>query len=358
MYDNSKSENIKQQGKKDICSVWRSTSFVTINYKPIYSSKLSALAKSLWVFGHAHAPDWVFYFSEIATHFKEGKRSLYRAFKELVDVGLAASFPYKIQLPNSKKWVFGGTRHIFFQEYMKAEQIEEVKEELKKCFPCAKFAHAQNEHAQIGTLIDIIDNSNKEEKGDTPLEGGENIPSSPILLSDVPKVSSSDDLPSNKNVDELCEFLFKKIKDKKPNFTGKITPSSRSAAQKLLKLRTKKEIGQAIDFALKDEFWSSICLSVGKILKHLDSIEMQMAKGSSVFSKSPVTQIAENEALAKAVERKFPNEIKKNIISVGNNYIEFVFGMTCDHIKFSENGFKERVLCNLKKLNLPTQDFQ
>lgn len=350
MPDNTLLDNNQQQQKKDPCGVWRSTTFVTVNYQPIYSPKLSALAKALWVFGHAHAPGWVFYFSEISKHFKESKRSLYRAFKELVQEGLAASFPYKIQLPNSKKWVFGGSHHWFFQEYMSPEKIEEMREELKKSFPCAKYPHAQNEHAQIGTLIDNIDNSKKEKKEYSPPEGVDKLPSS-STLSDPSKPSDAD---------QLCEFLFKKIKEIKPNFTGKITPSGTKAAQKLLKLRSKKEIGAIIDFALKDEFWSTFCLSPGKILKHLDSLELQLAKGSSSpSSKSPIAKAEENKAFIEKIEKLFPQAISKGSIRTGYNYIQFIYGpMGSDEIKTSENAFKERVLCNLQKLNLPIKDLK
>lgn len=83
-----------------------------------------------------------------------------------------------------------------------------------------------------------------------------------------------------------------------------------------------------------------------------------MANSEGNKSKSSEVKVGENEALAKRVGKKFPKEVSKNLIVLGNNYIEFCHGITSTVVKFSDNGFKEQILHNLRRLNLPTQDFK
>lgn len=169
MSDHNETKNNQQHKKQDpSCFVWRTSTFVTINYEPIYSDKLSSVAKALWTFGHAHAPGWKFYFSEISKHFKEGERSLYRAFNELVSAGLAARFQYRKQSEKSKRWQFSGCHYIFFQEVFNSQQIKDIEVRFKKSCSHDKIEHPQNDDLQFGRLIDIIDNSNKEENTYAP----------------------------------------------------------------------------------------------------------------------------------------------------------------------------------------------
>jgi len=159
----------------------------------------------------------------------------------------------------------------------------------------------------------------------------------------------------------LALLLISKIKEKKSNFTYDKPPTSwLKASEKLLKIRTKQEIGKLIIFAINHEFWFSKCLSPEKLLKHLDALELEMTKPQGARkSQSPVTRMEENRAFAKTIEGKFPQSVRNGDIYIGPDYIEFKCAgayTTADyHLKFTEPSFRDRVMNNLKKFKLPTQ---
>lgn len=150
----STASNNQQQEKKpkNVFRFHKTSHFVTINYLPVHSPELSCVAKALWVFGISHPPDWTFYFSEIMKHFKEGERSLYNAFNELIKHGYASRLPYHMQMPNSKRWVFAGNEYVFYEKKMNETEIQEVQEQFKKCFQDRRFLHPQIEDAQNAPL--------------------------------------------------------------------------------------------------------------------------------------------------------------------------------------------------------------
>lgn len=173
------------------CHVWRTSSFVTVNYKPLFFTNLSSTAKAFWVFGHAHPADWTFYFSEMVTHFKEGERTLYRAFNELVKARLACRLPYKIKSPNSNKWVYGGVKYIFFEEQLSDSQINEMREELQKMFENGTFVHLQTSRLQNGRLLDKNKTSKERTKEYAPSCDDAPKPPPPSLSDPTKKKKSS-----------------------------------------------------------------------------------------------------------------------------------------------------------------------
>ena len=56
--------------------------------------------------------------------------------------------------------------------------------------------------------------------------------------------------------------------------------------------------------------------------------------------------------LVKKIELSLPEAIRKGHIVIGYNYIEFNLGFYCDKILFSENGFEQRCMNNLRKMNV------
>lgn len=64
--------------------------------------------------------------------------------------------------------------------------------------------------------------------------------------------------------------------------------------------------------------------------------------------------VTPDEDLVKKIESKFPKLVGSSI-KTGYNYIEFDMGMHSPHLKFGENGFREQVLNNLRKMNLPIE---
>lgn len=195
--DNTTDTTQQQQksSNNDACHFFKFTHYVTVDYRPLHSPNLSAVAKALWVFGHSRPPTWVFYFSEIMTHFKEGERSLYNAFNELVKHRLAARFPYQMQMPGSKRWVFAGNEYAFFDKEVNDQELNEIRESLKKRFQDRRFLHPQIEDPQNAGLI-----KKEEESKDDNIEN--NAPS----VDDAPKSKSSSKSKKTFQTSELVEM--------------------------------------------------------------------------------------------------------------------------------------------------------
>ena len=73
----------------------------------------------------------------------------------------------------------------------------------------------------------------------------------------------------------LASLFLSKIKEIKPNFSKKPSPKWSADCTNLLKTRTSEEIESVLEFALKNDFWSSKVLSPQRILKHLDALEIE-----------------------------------------------------------------------------------
>lgn len=149
--------------------------------------------------------------------------------------------------------------------------------------------------------------------------------------------------------DLLCDFIFSKIKEKKPNLSGGKSPTQSKATAKLLKIRKRCEIEKIVQFALENDFWDAVCTSPAKILKHLDTLEIQMGRAND----SPASKIQSDRDLAKKIEKMYPNE---SDIKFGESYIEFDCGPSNrPHLKFGDKGFREQVIHFLRKIKLETE---
>lgn len=154
------------------------------------------------------------------------------------------------------------------------------------------------------------------------------------------------------DAESLSSYFLSKIKEKKTNFTKGVSPSWIKSSEKLLKVRTKKEIGQIIEFAINHEFWFSKCMAPDKILKHIDALELEMTKPKKA-KESLISKLEENKKLVFEIESQFKNHYLFKDISIGSDYIEFNFGQSNrPYIKFTDSGFREQVINNLRKMNL------
>lgn len=147
----------------------------------------------------------------------------------------------------------------------------------------------------------------------------------------------------------FCSLFHKKIKDKKPDFSKKISPSWIKNAEKLLKLRKTEELEKIIDFALEDSFWCANVLSPEKLLKHLDALEVKMGKKDGV--NNTLNCEKSNQELKEKVKERY--SYMPDIV-FGETYIEFNRGGAAPsvYVKTSEANFREQVINNLRKMGL------
>lgn len=134
----------------------------------------------------------------------------------------------------------------------------------------------------------------------------------------------------------LASYFLSKVKEKKTDFTKTVSPSWVKNSEKILKIRSKQEIGKIIEFALNHDFWMSKCLTPEKILKHLDALEIDM---NNKGKKSP---LASNK---QKVMEKFKNGEKYNGAEclINDEGIAFQRGQKLRHLKFKEHGFIDQL---------------
>lgn len=358
------------------CQSWRTSSYVTVDYTTIRNPKISGLAKALWTCGLSYPEGWVFHFSHLATNFKESKARLYKAFNELIDAGLAARFPYKVLSLTSNKWVFGGNEMIFFDEPQTKEQMHGVLQYFQKKFENRVFHNAQNEHAVDVPLVSNI-NSNKDGIGNicAPQNGAptphadsssddEAIESvqkpGSVTLSDPPRRNKPPPTPSLRPPDKKERLpQHPRAEEFKKIFNTHLIGVSDKDHEVLVARYGQAVILRAYDL-LGDWKLSKAETEPGVLKKHTDFHRLKkwvikeildnFEKGISL--KPSGHQYEENKAMADKIEKEFPQAISQGFIVKGYNYIEFVFGMRSERIKFDEYGFKDRVINNLRKLNI------
>lgn len=181
----------------------------------------------------------------------------------------------------------------------------------------------------------------------------------PHLKNEGQNIKTNTKEEENSNADSapaslLSKFLLAKIQKQKPNFTGQVIPKWIKDSEKLLKTRSPDELRKVMDWLYEDAFWSGVVMSPGNLLKNLDKIEMQMMKSNAPKKQSPVAVEEENRKLAERVGKKYPDH---RDITIGDTYIEFNLGaMNRPHLKFTDLGFKEQLLHNLRKMRLTIEE--
>lgn len=76
----------------------------------------------------------------------------------------------------------------------------------------------------------------------------------------------------------LADWMAVEIKKVKEDFSGKVSSSWIRDCKRLLRLRPESWIIYVLKYSLYDKFWCDKILSPAKILKHLDTLEIQIKK--------------------------------------------------------------------------------
>ena len=104
------------------------------------------------------------------------------------------------------------------------------------------------------------------------------------------------------------------------------------------------KIGKSIDGG-KSDYQSIVKWVIDAVKENFTSTISYKNKESSL-----------NESLVKTIEKKFESYVRSNAIAIGSNYIEFSYSAAVPSvmIRFTDHGFREQVLNNLRKMRLPT----
>ncbi len=88
--------------------------FTQVPNELLCSNAISGLAKALWCVLYSKPDEWVFYWNEILTNFKEGKKALRTAKKELESAGYLLTQQRKVLTGRGREWVWGGMEMTLF----------------------------------------------------------------------------------------------------------------------------------------------------------------------------------------------------------------------------------------------------
>jgi phage replication O-like protein O len=144
------------------------------------------------------------------------------------------------------------------------------------------------------------------------------------------------------NASSLADFFLSKIKEKKPDFSKGITPKWHKDFETLLKKRSEDQIKKVINFAFMDAFWNDKVLSPEKILKHLDTLELQMTKPGNKMASEDA------RAITAHIRRRFgsDNRIDFFVDGIGFNFP----GGGSKVVMFTQPAFGQEVTRHLKNL--------
>jgi hypothetical protein len=290
-----------------------------ISRELIRDQSISPECRWLIIYLLANKDNWKIHLREIINHCK-GQVGRDRVY-EIVNEAIVAGYMCR------EKYLVKGLERV---RYLVSESPK-----FKKSLP-----HPENPDA------DIPDTENKDSKGiATSKEKQIEEPSK------GPIPSKEKEVPPSATAAAMCEFMHAAIKKNKPNLRP-IKKAWYKNAEKLLEQRSPEELRKIIDWVVRDTFWSGVILSPESLEKNLDKIEMQMIKKASLKSSS-MSVMEDNQRFAEAIKARYPHN---RDIEIGSGYIEFNFGQSRPHIKFTENGFMEQVENNLRKMGLKLED--
>lgn len=131
--------------------------------------------------------------------------------------------------------------------------------------------------------------------------GGTKMSSNTLSINSTLSITSKKEQKDATSADAsaLASFLFKKIKEKKEDFSQNITVKWLKSADKLLKIRSMDQLKELISFVMDHPFWFSKVLSTEKILRHLDALEVEMAS-----TPRDTPWMKENRAYAEEIKKK------------------------------------------------------
>lgn len=228
---------------------------------------------------------------------------------------------FEVDIRTIQRWMvqLSKAKHIFIEqkkEGMKTERKIWLYERDKKMFTKRQKCHEgmtnlSPTHDKFVTQISI---SNKDKEY--------------IHSADAPSVSVSSS----------------KAKEEKIKVAEKVELTEAEASHLLIKLEGNVEA--------RAEWYEKLSLykqSTGKKYANDYATILNWMKKEEKKNLSNPLPLNLDKELALKIGAKYANH---PYIRFGGNYIEFIFGQKVDHIKMGENGFRERVENNLRKMNL------
>lgn len=311
--------------------------YVQINKKSLWDPELSLEAIGLWSRLLSRPDDWVVSVKELTKSCHCGKDRINRIINELVSKGYAHRIQTRKESPNSqsKKHLYSSYETYVFESKMSKDEIKKMFTET--CFPAPINPGPINPHTtnieSIPTKVDI----DKKEKDKSQ--------ATPVVSADA---------------ERLSELLFSKMKEVDSKFKTPNLKNWSIEMDRLLRLdeRDPKEVEEMIAFI--KQHWYGVNINCVKSLRDKFSVivghyKQYLQKAEDQKTKKPIVSkslIAEHEKYAKEIELNYSKKVASGTISIGYNYIEFVYGQRSVIIKFADCGFREQVDSNLRKLGL------
>lgn len=278
--------------------------YVVIKKTALEDPSLSFKAKGLWAYCMSRPNDWEFNITHLATVSKEKEVAVYSAIKELIRAGYAVrNQENKGRGEGRGRGSFGKTDYIIYEDC-----------QIKNSFTLRGFADAGHADACNQGQLSIDPKLSNEEQTNTPL-------------------SPQGDLVRFGN--------FVKLKEEE--------------IQPLANLVGGKEALMGLVEEINDYLASTGKKPYKDYAATIRSWWRRRSGGKNSLESSSVT---ENISLSKNILRLFPNEVQKNHIQLQEKGILFCYTGCWDEINFTENGFKDRVLSRLIKMNLSIKDLK
>lgn len=278
--------------------------YVVIKKTALEDKRLSFKAKGLWAYCMSRPNDWEFNVSHLSTVSKEGKEAIYSSIKELIKYG-----------------------------YCTKEQDRVARGK----------GYGRGTYARVDyTIFEEPQNSNNFSQTGFP-ETEDSDPKNPPQLSIDPKPSIDKELNTP------------------------IAPSEGGLVFGEYVKLTKKEYDELITFV---GFESNLIELISEINDYLSSTGKKpykdyaatirnwwrRRKPSHQNEKKPI--IETNKELSKKVVTKYASEVEKNHIQLQENSILFCYTSCFEEIFFTDNGFRDRLLSRLRKMNLDTKELK
>ncbi len=187
------------------------------------------------------------------------------------------------------------------------------------------------------------------EKGKVPNALGKSPSAIPDTITDT---ENKDKYVPSANASRLVVFFLEAVKKIKPDFKTPVNLEKwTKEIDRMIRIdkRDPEKIKKLLEWLPTHHFWRKNILSAEKLRLQFDRLELEMALSSSVS----VSSIQKNKEIAQSVIEKFPEPVSKNHIQLQHTGILFEYGSVFEEIAFTENGFKDRVLSRLRKMNLP-----
>lgn len=285
----------------------REKNYFTIQKEALLNPKLSFKAKGLWAYCMSRKDDWSFHVRHLATISKEKRDAIYTMIDELIKYG------YCIKMQQQKH----GNGRFSKIEYVICETIEEM-EDFKKSLPRTGFPDTVDLDPENPPLV-----INEREQIDKH--------------KDIPLPPKKGNRPSSKRVEKKEVARFVKVTKVQEEELLKRAQGSPDLVQSWYDFLSTWKVGKGIEDRGND---------YGSILRWvIKAVSEEQAKPK------PEDRKKENRLFALKVKTKFHfhPDIRNE-----RNHMDFSRGMYSKIISYEENGFKDQVLNEIRKMNLPT----